>query len=502
MAHGIDIQEEIIVCGASSRAAKKEQESPPQVDHVVELIEQKLDKVPSSPTDCSIYRVPKTLADEKPEAYIPHMVSIGPFHHGQQHLQPTEARKMHYFKMFLDRKKPQGAALSDYVKAVRGLEERAYQCYPDLKVDERDNFVLMMVVDGCFILELLYSYSFFEATSNYKWVYLVTLDLILLENQLPMFVLEALYRVFIFGGDSSHQQAAAVEHTWTQLYGLIFSCFVPSILSMLLGDEDASNYRFRAYIQQSKPPKDKPKHLLDFVRRFLIPPPSTNSFRQPWETKGEKKKCLYLLAACAPQLCLRDHTEEDNSLLIMKDIHERVRCATDLKKASVKFEKNKDATSLSDIKFENGVLKIPAIVIGHGGELILRNLVAYEQYTDDYYSDITEYADFMDGLIDSREDVELLQKNGIIVTMLGDPTEVARLFNNLLKDIAVPLYYTVPVRRKLEEYYNIRCHKWKASLMRNYFSNPWTFISIVAAIILLGLTVTQTIYSALAYYHH
>ncbi|XP_043724207.1 UPF0481 protein At3g47200-like [Telopea speciosissima] len=481
---------EPLITSSSSGHAKDEEQKSPEVHVVKSLIEEKLDKVRSWSSDYTIYRVPNTLVNEKPEAYIPHMISIGPFHHDQQHLHHTEARKIRYFQKFLNRES--GAVLlSDYIKAVKYWEELAYLCYPDVKIDQRDSFFMMMVVDGCFILELLFwDDENHDTVSDAKWSYLVSQDLIMLENQLPIFVLEALYKVF--KGDSSQEQYAS------QLYALICKYFVPRILRMLVGKEDAVNYSSPDHIQ-SLCSVDRPKHLLDFVRQFLIP-----SHHHHYHCPVDKPKHYSSVpsAACGHSwlcgLCLEDdplEKEEDIGVV-------HIRCVKELEKASVKFEKNKNPTSLSDIKFDmkKGVLTIPGIIIDHGTELILRNLVAYEQYIDDH-SYITEYAAFMDGLIDSSEDVELLQDNGIIVTMLGDPSEVARLFNNLLKDVTVPICDTITVRRKLEQYYNIRCHKWMSSLMRNYFNTPWSFISVVAAVILLVLTVAQTIYAVLAYHY-
>ncbi|XP_026433954.1 UPF0481 protein At3g47200-like isoform X2 [Papaver somniferum] len=40
---------------------------------------------------------------------------------------------------------------------------------------------------------------------------------------------------------------------------------------------------------------------------------------------------------------------------------------------------------------------------------------------------------------------------------------------------------------------------WAANLYENYFSNPWTVISLVAAAILMALTVTQTYYTIISY---
>ncbi|XP_042494984.1 UPF0481 protein At3g47200-like [Macadamia integrifolia] len=205
----------------NGKEEKEEKSSSSSEAHKVELlINIELEKVGdrSWPSDYSIYRLPETLVDEKPEAYIPHRVSIGPIYHGySEHLKDMEARKMLCLDKFLKRERPGAAAaattLSDYIKAVRKLEEIAYQCYPEEDVNkiERNRFAMMMVVDGCFILELLLQYEDRTTSeSDAKWSFLVLLDLILVENQLPIFVLEALYGLFINEADA-----------WTALYNLI-----------------------------------------------------------------------------------------------------------------------------------------------------------------------------------------------------------------------------------------------------------------------------------------
>ncbi|XP_049391719.1 putative UPF0481 protein At3g02645 [Solanum stenotomum] len=89
-------------------------------------------------------------------------------------------------------------------------------------------------------------------------------------------------------------------------------------------------------------------------------------------------------------------------------------------------------TSLFDIKFENGLMKIPCFPIADETETLLRNLIAYEQQSFDvqpkYFSD---YATFMDHLIDSDKDVNFLRQKGLIVNWIGDDTKVANFFNKI-----------------------------------------------------------------------
>ncbi|KAJ4958865.1 hypothetical protein NE237_025976 [Protea cynaroides] len=451
---------------AYSNNTEKEQENA----EVVGVIENKLKKVPSLLSDCGMHRVPTLLLKENPSAYMPHMVSIGPFHHDEQHLKPMEACKMQYLKDFLGRNSP--GKLKDYVKAITDLIGRAYKCYPKVEI-ERKKFVMMMVMDGCFILELLLREP--NSESDAKFSSLVLVDLILLENQLPFFVLEALYKVFI--EDSDHKAADKCSAV-----GFICKNYVPQILRLFLGEDTISSSRDIEQIET--------KHLLDLVRQFLIPPKqtATNGTISKQESMGRAAKCLHFAPACNRWFCLG----EDN-------LGVRIQCAMELAKGSIKFKKNENPTSLLDIKFDpaRGVLSVPGIT-SHSTEVILRNFIAYEQYSDDY-SYVTEYAAFLDGLIDSRKDVELLQLNGIVETIFGDPKGMAKLFTSLLRHTAIPLYYTFPIHRDMDLYYNKPWHKWKASLMLDYFNTPWSFMSVIAAIILLILTFIQTFYTALPF---
>ncbi|MBA0557218.1 hypothetical protein Golob_027261 [Gossypium lobatum] len=86
------------------------------------------------------------------------------------------------------------------MKAMEDLEQDARRCYWDnAEQHSKDKFVRMMLVDGCFIVELLRELkhnNFQCAPSVQRWM-LPTLrqDLIMLENQLPLFVLQKLFEL-------------------------------------------------------------------------------------------------------------------------------------------------------------------------------------------------------------------------------------------------------------------------------------------------------------------
>ncbi|XP_047976199.1 UPF0481 protein At3g47200-like isoform X3 [Salvia hispanica] len=72
------------------------------------------------------------------------------------------------------------------------------------------------------------------------------------------------------------------------------------------------------------------------------------------------------------------------------------------------------------------------------------------------------------------------------------------------KDKEANDFYFAELCGELNEYHKDRlhqlrakCFRWRGMLKRNYFSNPWSFLSVLAATVLLILTVIQTVCSIL-----
>ncbi|KAE9601003.1 hypothetical protein Lalb_Chr13g0293121 [Lupinus albus] len=138
-------------------------------------------------SDCCIYRVPFDISLLNQDAYTPNVVSIGPFHHHNPRMQNMERHKLIYFNKFLNLAEPN----------VR----RSYDDTLDLTTEE---LVKIILVDSCFIIELFWrfyynNWSDGDAFLLKHWLTTkIRLDLLLIEKQLPFFVLENLYnRAFI-----------------------------------------------------------------------------------------------------------------------------------------------------------------------------------------------------------------------------------------------------------------------------------------------------------------
>ncbi|XP_042482865.1 UPF0481 protein At3g47200-like [Macadamia integrifolia] len=286
-----------------------------EVKILVESIENELIQGSSSPANYTIYRVLKPLREVKPDAYTPRLVSIGPFHRGSQHLRPMEAHKLRLLKFFLDRKS--NSSLGDYVREMMRIEKEARQCYSEVIPMTRDEFVRMMVVDGCFLIELI---SGWEKRREYRdepifneiWMPQIIRDLMLLENQLPFFVLENLYLLyrqdnaisyftqsflldFLPRPPTINPKASVPQHFFNWVKSIFHSPSESKRDQQVGGGEESSS----SYV-----PQDGASHLLDYVRNLLV----SQEWKQVKQHEGKQ-----------PQ---------------------RFHCATELQKATVKFEKS------------------------------------------------------------------------------------------------------------------------------------------------------------------
>ena len=158
--------------------------------------------------ECCIYKVPRKLRQVNKEAYTPKLISIGPFHHGEKDLMgekelrdeenenvlsDMEMLKVRYFKYFCDRT---GKRQKEIAKIIEENEAKIRHCYAEIiKLNSKD-FVKMVLLDSTFIIELfLKNDAKKEDEEDYilskPWLEMgIKQDLMLLENQLPFFILK------------------------------------------------------------------------------------------------------------------------------------------------------------------------------------------------------------------------------------------------------------------------------------------------------------------------
>ncbi|KAK8931310.1 UPF0481 protein [Platanthera zijinensis] len=351
----------------------------------------------SSPwSTLSIYRIPKSLRDVDEMAYAPQIVSLGPYHRGRRRLRHMERHKWRAFHHALDRA---GHDVNLYLDAGRELESRARACYEGPLSLSADAFVECLILDSIFALELFNDPVFAVRGTMHS----LQRDMILLENQIPLFVLDR-------------------------------------ILALQLGHDPSRSGAVAA-----------------IALRFFDPLMPTNE--------------------------------------------QLIHCVTELRNSGIKFRRRMTGR-FWDIKFKDGVMRIPRLLIHDGTKSLFLNLIAFEQCNLECSNHITSYVIFMDNLINSEEDVGYLHYRGIIEHWLGNDGEVADLFNRLCQEVVFDINdsFLSGLSEQVNSYYNHRWNAWRASLRHKYFGNPWAIVSLVAAVVLLLLTFAQTFYSVYGYY--
>ncbi|VAI41772.1 unnamed protein product [Triticum turgidum subsp. durum] len=347
-----------------------------------------------------IYQVPPCMTNIKSKAYQPQVVSLGPFHHGDLDLRPMEEHKCRALRQLLQRAE---RTFDELVDGVEDVAEQLEGAYMDLDSEwradggGRERFLAMMIFDGCFLLEVMrctaadgkqvgdYAHNdpIFSPHGILYMVPYIRRDVLMLENQLPLLLLQKLVEV-----------------------------------------------------ESGKPP-------------------------------------------------------EDNAI---------IRSAVELYEAGIQFKPSK-TLSLHDIRFQGGTLSMPTVSVDDSTEYMFLNMMAFERLHAGAGNDVTGYVFFMDNIIDSAKDVALLSSKGIIQNAIGSDQAVAKLFNTISRDVVLePNSALDAVQRQVNGYFRQPWNIWRANLIHTYFRSPWAFLSLAAAVFLLGMTVMQTVYTVLQFY--
>lgn len=369
------------------------------VNHVINIMEgnedclasmhQKISQPPrllnmgTARSSCCIFRVPESLIDVNCKAYQPRIVSIGPYHRGKPQFRMIEEHKWRYLGLLLERMQEKGLRLDVIFKAIEPLELKARECYSETIQLDSDEFLEMVVLDGCFIIELfrkvgkLVPFEPDDPLFSMLWIlpYLYR-DFLRLENQIPFFLLQCLFDLSKMPGENPGGQSLSM---------LALEFFNNA---MLRPDEVIANCHDL-----------KGQHLLDLVRSSFIP----------------SDKDLEPCKICAPTRMI---------LPVSK-----------LRRAGINLNHGK-ADSFLVIKFRRGVIEMPPITIDDFISSLLLNCVAFEQCHGGRTKHFTDYATLLDCLVNSYKDVEYLCESDILENWFGSEAEVARFINDLGKETA------------------------------------------------------------------
>ncbi|KAJ6846182.1 UPF0481 protein-like [Iris pallida] len=449
----------------------------------------------------TIFRVPEHIRSRERGAYDPLVVSIGPYYRGNT-TSISEDHKWQCVRYLLSRHRSRERAselLDRCLSKLRALDTKVRSCYADDVHQDEQDLALTMLRDGCFIIHLLLKQEKTDAVeakdvvveieeekmevekgSNQRldhgkeeeinfveleigeeeeviespllgtlWIWnLVAYDLLKLENQIPFFIVQTLFRILATPADKGLD--------------------LPKLALKLFRDIHPNMSRGFASM-----PASQVHHLLHLFHSSLVP-------SQPQRPSPP--------------------SEEDE--YATKSPPEWIPSATELTRGGIKFKTNEAAGSFLDVSFKDGVIAIPPLRVYDYTSPLFRNLIAFEQCYPGTMTYITIYAAFLDCIIDDAEDVKLLNTKGILVNMLSTDEAVANLFNKLCVHIhyASDRNYLADVFVRVTEYHESKWPQWRAELIRDYFGSPCVGIAVTAAVLLFLLTIEQSVFAAVSYF--
>ncbi|KAK6921066.1 Protein of unknown function DUF247, plant [Dillenia turbinata] len=495
----VPLQEEVIV---KNENPPRINDVPNKINNIVEQeklenkpldwaidIQKKLSKDLPYQAGHSIFKVPGSLRKLQPDVLTPQVVSIGPYHRNNVELQDMEYHKRRILQHVFNRT---GLHPKTFVLAVFLLEEELRKQYEVTNEFPNDQeFLEVMLLDACFVLELFNAFANGAKYCRYSpkdpifssrgISPFIQRDLLMIENQIPLIVLEQLSSL-----------------VWRPRRNLdsVREIALKFFESMIPGRSQNQHI-------QLENPSQPHQHLLDIVRCALqpsqpLPIPSSQAPYCPLNPLDIAccflENSLSLLCQTLPKLmCCKSNVEDTQQpRLIMHSV-------TRLRGAGIKFKKRNEAHSFMDVEYKNQTLYIPPLVIHGSTKSLFINLMAFEQYYSGCESHVTSYISFMDGLIDSPKDVQYLQEKGIIEHRFGCEEDVSTLINNLRKEIVFDPNnnYLKEIAKRLHTHFQNKRNAWKTTLKNEYFKDPWKIISLVAAAFLILLTLAQTLYTIL-----
>ncbi|KAL2463262.1 hypothetical protein Fot_52918 [Forsythia ovata] len=415
-----------------------------KADSVTIHIDKMLVALSSAPLRPSIFRVSDQLRSINQEAYDPQIIAIGPLHRGKHHLHNMEQHKVRFLKQLLQRRNE--SSVERYVIAMRDSVDEARKCYAKAIQLKQDEFVEMLLLDGCFVIEFLRKFQDTEFCDEDDMIFQyghiqshLLRDLVVFENQLPFFIIERLFNM-------TETESRDINYLmWPLLQNGIFQ--MPNLAEI-----------------------PKAPHLLGIVHDIYC-----SSF--------------------AEILSRIDCGKETKNVA-------NIGSAVELQEAGITFKKS-ETISLFHIEFKNKTMSIPVWEISDATESLFRNLIAYEYYlTGSHQKYVTDYVFFMHCLIHSPKDAKLLHRSGIISNFLGGDEMVYRVINQLGKNILISEKFSYSnIYHIVNHHCGRKRNRWMAKLRRNYFNSPWAFMSVLAAIAMLLLVVSQTTFAVLSYSH-
>lgn len=400
------------------------------------------------------------------DTYAPHYVPIGPYHRNRSSpgIEKEKVRSAGWLQFLSEEH-----AKAGLTGLMEELEPLAKQCYDADAISDMtpEQLSSLLLNDGCYLLLLFVDYV--SITSNrsppapgddgrpppapvISGNTLVRDTIFLLENQIPLFVLQRLHER-VTGGTSS-----------------ILDCMAEPLQEIL--------HKLLFISKKPRPAPPTCSHLLHLVHDYVQPRP--------------------------PPLACEENTAAARRRRSRRRLTGRWRLATEYQRyANVRFKprdfEDDTESSVLDVQHDRGTLWIPRLRVDSNTWTVLRNLMALEEQAQYRRRPVTAYCLFMSQAACTAVDVELLRRAGIVDHFLNNDEQAAQGFADLCRGVAMDVddlerNYLKPLWHELEERYCSRAQRIMGWFRQG--KNVLIAATFVVVVILVACQVIQTFYAA------
>ncbi|GLJ54656.1 hypothetical protein SUGI_1174280 [Cryptomeria japonica] len=492
-------------------------------------------------SSAQIFRVPRLTPYCKDHLYSPHLVSIGPFHYGKKELQGMEKSKSEAVRRMqkrIQRSNPHISVKSIVEQCILFKEKKIRKFYGEQIPLTSIELAWMVTRDACFVYEFIVNYVkvnrnaqhsyetqgcrfeylqcfYGEEVSAFKWKYdpvfdadlqnpirerLMT-DILLFENQIPLWILKDLLKFPMGSAEAAKQK---VENLMNMLLWSAarheFFMWKPRVSYNMYCKKHVLEVLYRSMVGRDFSSADG--ELLDF-------PPSSQNHRHICFSKSADSIKAICGRLCNPFFCSSSNKIPCNTVDM---VYLKLPTASELVRGGVKIQPvlfkdikrsvGQDPTSSLEyssairwIRFDEktSTLYLPQFKVTLENYSVVGSIVAMEVGAKGYGTKpMIQFALLIDELIDNEEDVAVLKTAEVINNFFGSNKQLADLFN-LCKGIAhVKGCKAIDdVRMGLHKYTRRKYKKLWSEFVSAYFSKPWLVAGSMAAVLLIVMTVAQ-----------
>lgn len=523
-------------------------------------ISRKLDEELEEETEVpvSIFNVPKTLLISDPTSYVPQQIAIGPYHYFSPEHYEMERYKVAAAKKI--QKEHQSLKFQHVVDQFKRYDQKIRAHYHRYLNHNGETLAWMMAVDASFLLEFLRIYAvkessvltrissgvsdFIDVAGKKSAHNAILRDIVMLENQIPLFLLRKVLEFQLSSLDSADELLMSMLTGFYKEISPFKAMEELPNLEVMTKSAHLLDFLYHAIVPKSEGPSDETeivqeqdevkegeeqsfqessqvkkilgvvwkalskldRGLVRLIKGILLSKPIEVVLKLPW-TIISRFPGVRLLKQPIENLFFPIHkkegkAEDENSKAggkfekppLVEEIN--IPSVTELVKAGVRFVPTHAGISSISFDVKLKTFCLPVVCLDVNSEVILRNLVAYEANNGSGPLVFARYAELMNGIIDTGEDVKLLREKDIIVNHLKKDEEVAELWNGMSRSIRLTkVEFLDKAIGDVNKYYNGKFKVKFKKLLTRYIFESWKFLALFAAILMLLLTAVQAVCS-------